>query len=323
MADQNAISAPVEAFGLSKTYKVGFWSSRPVHALRSLDLRVEPGELFGLLGPNGAGKSTAIKVLMNLVRPTAGRATLFGHEPASPAARRFVGFVPENPAPYEYLTGHEFVTLAAQLGGLPKNEARRRVGEVIDFVAMTEAARLQIRRYSKGMIQRIVLAQALVCRPRLLVLDEPTSGLDPIGRRLMRDIILEERRRGTAVLFCTHIIPDVEALCDRVAVLMKGRIVKQGLIQDLLTRDDCEIEVGISGLPKTRVGELGIKLASVDDVGGGVQIRLDDADAQLFIRRVIDSGGRIRSVQPVRFSLEDLFLKTLEEVQASPERGKV
>ncbi len=178
---------PVELKGLSKTYRLGFWMNRQVRALQDLDLRIEPGQVFGLLGPNGAGKSTTIKILMNLVQPSGGEARLFGLPPKNEQARRQVGFLPENPAPYEYLTGREFVRLAGVLSGLTRHELDGRVNEVLGLVGMERAANLQVRRYSKGMIQRVGLAQALVSRPKLLVLDEPTSGLDPVGRRQMRD----------------------------------------------------------------------------------------------------------------------------------------
>ena len=221
-------ATPIELHGLSKTYRLGFLMNRKVRALDGLDMTIAPGQVYGLLGPNGAGKSTTIKIVMNLVQATSGTARLFGKPPTDTAIRRMVGFVPENPAPYEYLTGREFVQLAADLGGVPQSDVRARTTEVLESVGMTRAADLQIRRYSKGMIQRIALAQAVVHRPALLILDEPTSGLDPVGRRMVRDFILAERQRGTTVLFCTHIIPDVETLCDRVAVLVNGQRVREG-----------------------------------------------------------------------------------------------
>src|SRR6516162_5864356 len=217
------LAPPIEVRGLSKTYRLGFWMNRKVQALKSLDLTVNAGEVCGLLGPNGAGKSTTIKVLMGLVKASGGEARLFGMAPRSKESRRQIGFVPENPAPYEYLTGKEFLDLAGRLAGLSGKSLDQRIGEVLQTVGMERAAGLQIRRYSKGMIQRIALGQAIIHKPRLLILDEPTSGLDPIGRRQIRDLILAERERGTTVLFCTHLIPDVETVCDRVAVLVGGR----------------------------------------------------------------------------------------------------
>ena len=202
-------ATPIELHGLSKTYRLGFLMNRKVRALDGLDMAIQPGQVYGLLGPNGAGKSTTIKIIMNLVQATSGTAHVFGRPPTDTEIRRKVGFVPENPAPYEYLTGREFVQLAADLGGVAHSDVGARTAEVLESIGMARAADLQIRRYSKGMIQRIALAQAVVHRPPLLILDEPTSGLDPVGRRMVRDFILAERNRGTTVLFCTHIIPDV------------------------------------------------------------------------------------------------------------------
>mgnify|MGYP002717814247 CR=1 FL=1 len=182
--------SPIEIRNLSKTYRLGFFMNRQVRALQSLDLSLMPGQVYGLLGPNGAGKSTTIKILLNLVQPSEGEARLFGLPPAEREARRRVGYVPENPAPYEYLTGREFVTLSGRLTGMSGKELDDRVNEVLGMVQMTRAANLQIRRYSKGMVQRVALAQALVSKPDLLILDEPTSGLDPVGRRQIRDLIL-------------------------------------------------------------------------------------------------------------------------------------
>jgi ABC-2 type transport system ATP-binding protein len=304
---------PIDGRGLSKTYKVGFWMNRTVRALQGLDLTVESGQVYGLLGPNGAGKSTTIKILMNLVRPSAGEARLFGHAPHLPEARRLVGFVPENPAPYEYLTGREFVTLAGRLAGLSGEELSRRVTEVLGAVELGKAERLQIRRYSKGMVQRVALAQALVHRPRLLILDEPTSGLDPIGRRQMRDLILAERARGTTVLFCTHIIPDVEALCDRVAMVVGGKRVREGRIQDLLVSETATAELIVEGLGAPQVQALGLPAEAVHSQDGQLRLRASEADLQPLLGRVISSGGRVVQLVPARVSLEDLFMKAVHE----------
>ena len=304
---------PISTVSLAKTYKLGFFMNKTVRALHGLTLNVERGQVYGLLGPNGAGKSTTIKILMNLVRPSSGSAQLFGLPPESMEARRRVGFLPENPSPYEYLTGREFVTLAGKLSGMSGQALDVRVNEVLGAVEIGKADRLQIRRYSKGMVQRIALAQALVNRPPLLILDEPTSGLDPLGRRQMRDLILEERQRGTTVLFCTHIIPDVEALCDRVAVLVGGQLVREGSVQELLSKQVPVMEVAIEGLSLERVKCLGVKLDAAQDLGGRVIGKTSDADSQQLIRAVMDAGGRVNRLQPTRFSLEDLFMSAVQE----------
>ncbi|NOK13797.1 ABC transporter ATP-binding protein, partial [Corallococcus exercitus] len=278
---------PIQAQGLAKTYKVGFWFNRTVRALQSLDLRVDAGQVYGLLGPNGAGKSTTIKILMNLVRPSSGTALLFGQPVDRAATRRLVGFLPENPAPYEYLTGREFVTLAGQLAGLSGHELDGRVKEVLGAVEMAGAERLQIRRYSKGMVQRVALAQALVSRPKLLILDEPTSGLDPLGRRQMRDLILAERDRGTTVLFCSHIIPDVESLCDRLAVLVGGRRVREGSVQELVSGQVPTVEMVVEGLAPEQVKGLGVPLESLQALDGRVMLQVADADSQRLLGGVM------------------------------------
>ena len=306
---------PVQARGLSKTYRLGFWLNRKVRALEGLDLELHPGEAFGLLGPNGAGKSTALKILMNVVQPSAGEARLFGRRPADEHARRRIGYLPENPAPYEYLTGREFVRLCGTLCGLSGHELDGRLKEVLGMVGMERAADLLVRRYSKGMIQRIALAQALIHRPALLVLDEPTSGLDPVGRRLMRDIILAERQRGATVLFCTHIIPDVEAVCDRVAVLVGGRVVRRGTTQELLSAEVPRWELAVEGMAVEAVRALAAAGVEVTQIAGRVLARGADADIQALLRQAVQAGGRVSRLQPVRFSLEDLFMEALKEAK--------
>jgi ABC-2 type transport system ATP-binding protein len=282
-----------------------------------------PGQVYGLLGPNGAGKSTTIKILLNLVQPTSGEAKLFGLPPQDREARRRVGYVPENPAPYEYLTGREFVTLAGRLTGMSGKELDARVEEVLGMVQMTRAASLQIRRYSKGMVQRVALAQALVSKPALLILDEPTSGLDPVGRRLIRDLILEERHRGTTVLFCTHIIPDVETLCDRVAVLVGGRRVREGSVTELVSSQATHMELTVEGLPLERIQALGFALDRAQTLEHRVLLRVRDVDSQPLLKQLLELNGRVTQLQPTRFSLEDLFLRALEEARQGPVGGEI
>ncbi len=316
------LSIPIEIEHLTKTYRLGFWMHRKVRALQDLSLRIEPGQVYGLLGPNGAGKSTTIKILMDLVRASDGQARIFGFSPSDQAARKLVGFLPENPTPYEYLTGKEFLSLAGRLAGLSGQELDLRIREVLGLTQMERAANLQIRRYSKGMIQRISLAQAIIHHPRLLILDEPTSGLDPIGRRDMRDLILSERDRGTTVLFCTHIIPDIEALCDRVAVLVAGRLVREGSVQELVSGQVPVVELILEGISGESLQALGVPLQSTQALGTRQLVRAGDNESQVLIRKVLDQGGRVTQVQPARFSLEDLFLKTIEEAKQTAVGGQ-
>jgi ABC-2 type transport system ATP-binding protein len=314
---------PIEIRDLSKTYRLGFFMNRQVRALQSLDLKLLPGQVYGLLGPNGAGKSTTIKILLNLVQATSGEARLFGLPPRNREARRRVGYVPENPAPYEYLTGREFVTLAGRLMGMSGKELDARVEQVLGMVQMTRAASLQIRRYSKGMVQRVALAQALVSKPSLLILDEPTSGLDPVGRRQIRDLILEERHRGTTVLFCTHIIPDVETLCDRVAVLVGGRRVREGSVSELVSSQATHMEITVEGVPLERIQALGFELERVQTLEQRIILRVRDADSHPLLKQLLELNGRVTQLQPTRFSLEDLFLRALEEARQGPVGGEI
>lgn len=305
--------AAIETEKLSKTYVLDLMRRRRVVALQDLSLTVGEGEIFGLLGPNGAGKSTTIKLLLNLIRPSSGRASIFGHPPQSVEARRQLGFLPENPAPYEYLSGREFVTFAGELAGLRGAELTRRVGEVIEQVGMGAAAPLQIRRYSKGMIQRISLAQALVASPRLLVLDEPTSGLDVLGRALIRDIILDQRKRGTTVLLCSHIIPDVEALCDRVAVVIGGRLQRLGSVTELVAGSATSTEVVLERVSDELREKLTTLARRVERAGDRTLLDCDDANVGVVLEAALAGGAHVATVQRTRYSLETMFLEAVKQ----------
>jgi ABC-2 type transport system ATP-binding protein len=298
----------IELEQLTKVYEVGSLRRRQVRALQGFDLQVQPGEIFGLLGPNGAGKSTTIKILLNLIRATSGRARLFGLDTTGREARHQVGFLPENPAPYDYLTGREFVDYAGQLAGLPRAGLEQRVSAVLEQVGMTTAATLQIRKYSKGMTQRIALAQALVAQPRLLILDEPTSGLDVLGRQLIRDIILAERARGTTVLLCSHIIPDVEALCDKVAVLIGGKVVKQGAVSRLLGDVATQVEVVLEGVTASSLPQ---PFTGLEERGERVVVRCEEQHVANLLRSALAVNGKVVSVHRERYSLEALFLEAM------------
>lgn len=305
------MSSVIAFEGVSKEYRLGLLGRRKVLALQGLSFSVPEGVILGVLGPNGAGKSTAIKLLMNIIRPTAGRVALFGRAPEEVEARRQVGYLPENPAPYEYLTGAEFVELGAVLSGVPARERKQRVAAVLEQVRMHRAASLQIRRYSKGMVQRISLAQALVARPKLLVLDEPTSGLDVLGRQLIRNIIEEERSRGTTVLMCSHIIPDVEVLCDRVAVIIGGKLVQEGPVAELLTDGASDVEVVLEAAPANVETELTALGVDARRVGSRVTIRTPDGMVGKVLQHPGVLSGRILSLQRTRHSLEEVFLEAM------------
>ncbi len=301
----------VECEGLSKTYRVGFLG-RKVKALLPIDFQVNPGEVFGLIGPNGAGKSTTIKVLLNLVMPTTGKARLFGKDVHDPRSRESLGYVPEAPVPYEHLSGLEYLQLQAGLAGLTAADAKGEVTRVLDRVDMTRHAKLRIRQYSKGMTQRVMLAGALIGKPKLVILDEPTSGLDPLGRRLVRDLILELRRDGAAVLFCTHIMSDVEMLCDRVALLIGGSIHKCGPISELVA-DTRTHEVVVDHATKEQVLAL-LKpddVARLEVVAQRVLFHVADTRLQDVLKALLNGGLTVTRIQSERIPLEETFMAAL------------
>ncbi len=304
----------LEVTRLGKTFTTGnFPRRRQVQAVDDVSFAVKKGQVYGLLGPNGAGKSTTIKILLGLIRPSRGDARVFGLDPLRPQARAHVGFLPENPLPYEYLTGREFVELAARLGRLDGDKVKTRVSEVVERVGLTGAQNLQIRRYSKGMVQRVSLAQALVTSPRLLVLDEPTSGLDVLGRRLVRDIIFEEREKGTTVLFSSHIIPDVEALCDEVALIVGGRMVKSGKVSELLSNDQALVEIVLDGVPRDTPVQLAAISGELKWVADRLIIRLSPDQVGAVVQATLAMSARIVSINPVRYSLEDMFIDEIRK----------
>jgi ABC-2 type transport system ATP-binding protein len=296
---------------LSKTYQVGNWfKKRKVVALEALNLSVAEGQIYGLLGPNGAGKSTTIKLLLDIIQPTRGKASVFGKNPSDFEARKVIGYLPENPAPYEYLTGEEFVTYAGQLNGLGGDNLKTKVKSVIEKVQMTDGAKLQIRRYSKGMTQRISLAQALVGDPKLLILDEPTSGLDVLGRQLIRDLILDERKKGTSVLLCSHIIPDVEVLCDSVAVVIGGKLVQEGSVSSLLSSGSTQVELVVDG---EKIEVMKTVSSDVDIVRQRATVKIEETKVNESLALATQNGLRIVSLNRTKYSLEALFLDALKK----------
>ncbi len=299
----------IKTEGLCKDYRLGFWR-RQRRVLHSLDLTVEVGETFGYLGPNGAGKTTTLKILLGLVRPSAGRAWLLEREVGDPGVRAEVGFLPESPSFYDHLTGEEFLVYGGRLAGISRAQAREHIPGLLNLVGLEGAGRLQLRKYSKGMLQRIGLAQALLGDPRLVILDEPMSGLDPIGRKEVRDIILNLRAEGRTVFFSSHIIPDVEMICDRVGILLGGRLVRVGRLDELLGTEVESVEVTSIGLRPESVGELGaIALAPPLIQGDRSLFRLrGDQEVDKLLRRVLEEGGRVVAVMPQKRSLEELFL---------------
>ncbi len=299
--------------GLTKTFEVGV-RRRRVHAVEDLTLSVNEGEIFGFVGPNGAGKTTTIKMLMGLIFPTGGKAFIFDAPIPSEASKRRIGYLPEQPAWYEFLTGAEALAFFATLAGVPKAERARRAEELLALVGLEEAADRQIRKYSKGMQQRLGIAQALVGDPAFVVLDEPMSGLDPVGRKEVRDLILELKRRGKTVFFSTHILPDVEALCDRVGVIVGGRLRDVGKLDALLSARVTGVEATFAG-----PGAEGPFAGATPVARDGAHVTwsfADEAAADGAVRAVAAAGGRVASLTSHRETLEDFFMRRLEAAPA-------
>src|SRR5580693_8175570 len=233
----------IEILGLEKSYMVGFWRKRPKRALYPLSLKVEEGEIFGFLGPNGAGKTTTLKLLMGLVFPTAGSAKILGRDWNDPEVKAQIGFLPEQPYFYDHLTAHELLNYYGQLSGVPAKDRKRRIDEMLARVGLADVKGVQLRKFSKGMLQRAGIAQAILHDPKLVFFDEPMSGLDPIGRREVRDLIEQLKHEGKTVFFSTHILSDAEALCDRVGVIHQGELRGVGTVADLTSQTQGKVEI--------------------------------------------------------------------------------
>ncbi len=303
--------AAIETTGLEKTYYVGFWRKKPRVALRPLNLTVNDGEIFGYLGPNGAGKTTTLKLLMGLVFPTAGSAKILGMDYDDPRVKAQIGFQPEQPYFYDYLTAGELLEYYAQLSGVPARERRRRAEAVLARVGMAENWRLQLRKFSKGMLQRVGIAQAILHDPKVIFLDEPMSGLDPIGRREVRDLIQSLKDEGKTVFFSTHILSDAEALCDRVAVLHKGELRGVGAIAELTAGARGKVELLWQGAgPIDEITALGCECRVA---GHEVRAVIDEAKLDGALDAIRHAKVRLIAVTPVRGTLEDYFIERLAD----------
>ena len=294
--------------GLEKEFRLGL-GLRRVHAVRGVDLEVRSGEIFGFLGPNGAGKTTSMKMAMGLIQPTAGTVGVLGGTIAEPAIRRRIGYLPEHPYFYDYLTAFEILDFFGQLYEIPRKERRRRIGELLALVDLEEARDRTLRRFSKGMLQRVGIAQALIGDPDLVVLDEPLSGLDPMGRREVRNIIVSLREQGKTVFFSTHILNDIETICDRVAMIVEGKIVRMGPLAEMLEAESRDVEIVAGHIPDGLVAQLEALGARLEDLGSARRIRAT-AEAQAQVLGALLAGGAsITHVQPHRVSLEELFVR--------------
>jgi ABC-2 type transport system ATP-binding protein len=295
-----------------KDFRPGF-GLRTKRVLHGISFDVNEGEIFGFVGPNGAGKTTTLKVLMGLIRATSGEATILGHSVRETAFRREIGFLPENPYFYSHLTGREILGFFAKLSGVARGRLVARVAELLEWVGLAHAADARLGTYSKGMLQRLGIAQALVHDPKVVFLDEPMSGLDPIGRVEIRDLVLRLRAEGKTVFMNTHILHDVEMLCDRVAIIVEGRIRFQGVIEDLVGSGQNAIDVVAAKVPSETALELEDRLAAkLRGVGDRVELRVAEKDVNETLRSVLEAGGEVVSVARHRVSLESIFLSTVE-----------
>jgi ABC-2 type transport system ATP-binding protein len=302
--------AAIEILGLEKTYLVGFWAKRPKHALRPLHLTVENGEIFGFLGPNGAGKTTTLKMLMGLVFPTSGSARILGRDWTDPEVKAQIGFLPEQPYFYDYLTAHELLDYYGQLSGVPGKDRKRRVDEVLQRVGLTDVKGVQLRKFSKGMLQRAGIAQAILHDPKLVFFDEPMSGLDPMGRREVRDLMEQLKHEGKTVFFSTHILSDAEALCDRVAIIHHGELRGVGAVADLTSSVQGKVEVIWQGtnVPAS-MRALG---AECHVTGDTVRAVLAEGQQDAAIDALRRDRIRLIAITPVRTSLEEYFVAKLQ-----------
>jgi len=300
----------IEINNLTKDYETGFWRKRKVRALDELSLTIEAGQIFGFLGANGAGKTTTLKLLMGLIYPTAGGARILGRDISDVSMHARVGYLPENPYFYDYLTAREFVTYCGELFRMDRSTRESRAEELLTRVNLEKKSwNRQLRKFSKGMLQRVGLAQALVNNPEIVFLDEPMSGLDPVGRREVRDLIASLRTQGKTVFMCSHILSDIEVLCDNVAILKRGKLAHAGSLEELRARESSLIEVIATGADAHEMQSQLPAGTSVTATPSGLRFEVSDerqVDAVIAaIRRV---NGKLVSVQPVRQSLEDLFI---------------
>jgi len=291
--------------GLRKTFSQGFIPRRK-EILKGISFAVSEGEIFGYLGPNGAGKTTTIKCVLGLIFPDEGRIELCGRPHLDPRSKEKVGFLPENPYFYDYLTAREFLDFYGQLFGLAPDVRRKRIPALLKLVDMERAADLSLRKFSRGMLQRVGLAQALINEPSLVVLDEPLGGLDPIGRKEIRDIILRLRGEGKTVVLSSHILQDIEMICDRVAILVDGRILSQGRLTDLISEKILFTEIVLSGVGERELAALGEPLSALS---GRTLLKVyDEARIQAVLDLVRDRKGTVHSLLPRTQTLEDLFV---------------
>jgi ABC-2 type transport system ATP-binding protein len=306
-----AVGAALEISNLSKSYPTGFLHRQLRPALQGLNLSVQSGEIFGYLGPNGSGKTTTLKILMGVVFPDTGTASVLGLPHTDLRWRKRAGYLPEHPYFYDYLTPVEYLDYVGRLFEMGTLLRKDRAKMLLELVGLSRSKDVPLRRFSKGMVQRLGIAQALVNDPALVLLDEPMSGLDPIGRRSVRNLIRQLKTEGKTVFFSTHILPDAEALCDRVAVLRGGRLLDVGTLDSILNLGVSHVEIVTSGFPASGVGGLGASVRSHEWAGDLLRLDVDEGSVDQVLGVLLGGGGRIVAVQRVRQSLEDYFFREM------------
>jgi ABC-2 type transport system ATP-binding protein len=305
----------IKIAGLEKVYTVGFLRKKPRQALFPLHLSIEDGEIFGFLGPNGAGKTTTLKLLMGLVFPTSGSARILGREWTDPAIKAQIGFLPEQPYFYDYLTAHELLDYYGQLSGVPAKHRKQRIEEVLARVGLTDVKGMQLRKFSKGMLQRAGIAQAILHDPKVIFLDEPMSGLDPVGRREVRDLMEQLKQEGKTVFFSTHILSDAEALCDRVAIIYKGELRGVGAVEELTSSVQGKVDLVWQGTQvPASIKALG---AECHVTGDTVRAVIPETQQDAAIDALRRERLRLISLTPVRTSLEQYFVEKTKKADST------
>jgi len=295
---------------LHKSFNMGFIPKKK-KILKGISLSVEQGEIFGYLGPNGAGKTTTLKCILGLIFPQKGKIEIFGHPHLSLKAKEQIGFLPENPYFYDHLTASEFLNFYSQLFIMEKNKKEEKIKNLLRLVDLEQSADLQLRKFSRGMLQRIGVAQALLNDPSLVLLDEPLGGLDPLGRKEIRDIIVHLKEEGKTVFLCSHILQDIEMICNRVAIIVNGRIINQGALQDLISEKILFTEVIFSGVDDKELEGLGERLS---DQGGRTLLKVfEEKNVEKVLELIQSRKGKIHSLIPRTETLEDLFVEVVKQ----------
>jgi ABC-2 type transport system ATP-binding protein len=306
----------IEIQGLSKEYAVGFWKKQWRPALKPLTLNVEAGETFGFLGPNGAGKTTTLKLLMGIIFPTSGSATILGKDLLDPEVKRKIGFLPEQPYFYDYLSAPELLDYYGQLSGVPAELRKQRIADLLGRVGLSDVGNKQLRKFSKGMLQRVGIAQAIIHDPEVVFLDEPMSGLDPVGRHEVRELIQSLKDQGKTIFFSTHILSDAEALCDRVAVIHKGELRGVGVVNDF--RSNVAEKTEIIWLGAAALSAVSPLVVEPHITGDAVRGTVLSADLDRVLEKLREQRARLISVTPIHRTLEEYFLAKTREEEKEP-----